>query len=582
MVSGVTIHFLRDSHPLSMNKSNNSNSPEIPSLFQNLLEKRGIVGADNQYNFLFPQLKNLPSPAEMLNLTAGARLVTKYILAQKPIIIWGDYDVDGTTGTSLLVNFLKTFGIDALWHIPNRLAEGYGLNAQWFVSNGASIGRHFLVITVDSGVSDSEAVESIKNLGGEVIVTDHHTIPENFQPKSIVINPSQQECGFNGHHLAGVGVAFYLAAGVRAELTKTKEYSALAATVNLKQFLPFVALGTIADIVEITNVNRILVRAGLEALKDCTFPGINALVASCDIFDGEISSEDVGFLLGPKINAAGRLGQSEIVVQLLTEESPSNAKRLALKLVRLNERRREISDDSLETALTIARSKTPDRDGCLVVFADVHKGVAGIVASKLVDKFKVPVAVLVSPESCDETGVIVGSLRSVPGVNIVSILGKCEEFLEKFGGHKMAAGLSLRKEAMVAFENAFTLLCKEAIAKRELVPTKRYDVDCSVEKLMTEENIFFLKQLEPFGPRNPQPVFYDKSAVVIDSRTVGRNKEHLNTTIRTRFKTIKGIGFGLGNKIDEVQETPKRNLVYAPTINRFRGTVSWQVRIIDI
>jgi single-stranded-DNA-specific exonuclease len=555
----------------------------IPPVFIEYLKTRGIVGDEAAYKFLHPTLADLPKPELMKNLPAAARLAVDYITAKKKIIIWGDYDVDGTTGTALLVNFFRELGTEVKWHIPDRLNEGYGLNSRWFTNRkNKNLLDDFLLITVDCGISDPQQIEVIKKLGGKVIITDHHSLPEQSIPDCLVLNPSQPACGFHREHLAGVGVAFYLAAGIRTELTLHAHLAREAGKLNLKRYLAFVALGTIADVVELSATNRILVRGGLEALSEPHFIGLKELLVSCEIFGDHITSEDIGYLLGPKINAAGRLGESKIVVELLTEQDRKKARQLAEQMTELNMERRRISSDNLEIALTTLSTASLERNKCAIVRGDLHQGVAGIVASRLVDMFRVPAVVFAQNEHADGRIFFTGSARSVEGLNIMVILAKCAEWIEKFGGHEMAAGLTVSDDNIKNFEAYFISLAREAMEKMQVKPKKQYDIRCSAELIMDKDHLNCFRLLEPFGPGNPQPIFQDPEATIIDSRTVGRDSEHLQVTIRGRYTNFKGIGFSLGKHLNDVQQKPKRNMIFTPTMNRFRGTVNWQVRVIDL
>lgn len=557
---------------------------EIPLIFKEFLRKRGVEGDETLAKFLFPRLVDLLKPEKMQNLVAAANLVVEYMISSRPIVIWGDYDVDGTTGTALLVNFFRQCGGTVTWHIPNRILEGYGLNIEWFYSFKRSFQEDdFLLITVDCGISNILEIQQIQEMGGRVIVTDHHSLPSNGLPNCLILNPSMPTCGFHKEQLAGVGVAFYLAAQVRAELLTDMRFADRISRINLKQYLAFVALGTIADMVELTTTNRILVRGGMEALGCTNFPGIQELLTSCGIVDGgEIVSEDIGYLLGPKINAAGRLGESDLVVNMLTTSDRQQAKKMALKLTVLNEERKRISLENLETTLIkISKSKT-EHDKCVVVGGKLHLGVAGIVASKLVEVYGFPAIVFAEKVLLDNSLIYVGSARSVEGVNIIEILRTCAHLMERFGGHEMAAGLTVSAKNFSAFVADFTVNARKSWDKRRFSQKKHHDIECSVENLMSDEYLAFMKLLEPFGPGNPQPIFQDSRAKIVDSRVVGKDAQHLHVTIRGKFANLKGIGFSLGGRINDVQKESERTMIYTPTINRFRGNVSWQVRVIDV
>ncbi len=554
---------------------------KIPQPLIELLEARGVSGEKDIGNFLFPKLKDLPAPELLKNLPEAAHLIAHYIDAGKKIIVWGDYDVDGTTATALLIQFFKEFGVKAEWHIPNRLKEGYGLNIEWFKANEQTLPKEgFLVITVDCGISDSIIVDEIQEMGGEVIVTDHHSIKKNNLPNCLVLNPNQEECGFYGYKLAGVGVAFYLAAGLKSEMQLN--YETICSRINLKQYLGFVALGTIADLVELTPVNRILVRGGLEALVETKFIGLKALLQSCGIRSGQIHSEDIGFLIGPRINAAGRLGRAGVVLHLLTEEDPQRARSLAEKLTLFNEERKKLTVSCLKSALTTLDKELIIGNKCIVVTGDIHLGVAGIVASRLVELNNVPVVVF-AKKTCDDGSITyIGSARSIENVSIIELFNNCAEFIVKYGGHDMAAGLTVAAGCKQEFEKMFISFAQKSVKKRVQANRSKHDITCPISLLMSENYLNILSKFEPYGPGNEQPVFLDSSACVVDSRKVGRGAEHLNLTFRGKFSNYKGIGFGLGDRLNEIQNNPTRTTLYTPTRNRFRGNVSWQVRVIDI
>ena len=570
---------------MTENISNNLTNSElkIPLIFRDFLRKRGVEGDEALVRFLFPRLADLPKPDKMQNLLEAVRLIVEFIAAGKQIVVWGDYDVDGTTGTSLLVNFFREFDTAVSWHIPNRLHEGYGLNTAWFKQHKNNyLHNEFLVITVDCGISNKMEIAEIQEMGGRVIVTDHHKLPEHGLPDCLILNHSMPTCGFHGEQLAGVGVAFYLAAGIRTELVKNQRFGEVARGINLKQFLAFVALGTIADVVDLTYTNRILVRAGMEALGNTDFPGLQELLFSCDIDGGDIVTEDIGYLIGPKINAAGRLGESDLVVTLLTQRDKNQAKKLATKLTALNEERKKVSADNLETALEKISVTQVDHNKCIISRGILHQGVAGIVASRLAEVYGFPALVFAEKELPDKTMVYIGSGRSVEGINIVEMLSNCSSWIERFGGHEMAAGLTVTAANFEEFSAKFSAVAREKWKNHRIIKKMRYDIECSVENLMSDAYLGFMKLLEPFGPGNQQPIFRDSTARIVDSRVIGKTAEHLQLTIRGKYANLKGIGFSLGNRINEVQRESERTLIYTPTINRFRGNVSWQVRVLDV
>ena len=555
---------------------------EIPQVFLEILQKKGIEGNDAISRFLLPKLADLPKPSIMAGMEEAVDLVVEYLVEGKRILIWGDYDVDGTTGTALLVNFFKKLGKEVDWHIPNRLNEGYGLNAEWFTRQKNNYLSDLLLITVDCGISNGSVIEKFKEMGGKTIITDHHSLPKNSLPDCVILNPSQKNCGFHREHLAGVGVAFYLAAGIRSRLLSIGNLSHDLRQLKLKYFLAFVALGTVADVVKVSATNRILVRGGFEAIKNSAFPGITALLDSCDIHNGEIGSEDVGFLLGPLINAAGRIGDSETVVKLLTTEDAAEADILTKKLVKLNLKRKSICSSDFKLALEKISKNLISEDKCIVVSGEIHQGIAGIVASRLVDMFMVPAIVFGATKGDNGERLLVGSARSVEGVSVVEALDNTSGLLLKHGGHAMAAGATLAEDNFLEFGVKFKSFIRNLVKERPVRKTNAAVFACEVDEMMSKKWLTFYELLEPFGPGNELPVFIDKNVSIVDSKRVGKEAEHLQVAVRGKYSNYKGIGFGLGERRSEIQGTPRRELRYTPTKNRFRGRTSWQIKITDI
>ncbi len=517
------------------------NSP--PKFITDLLLQRGISCQQEIEAFLYPKLADLPEPEKLLNAFAAAELIEFYLKHKLQIVIWGDYDVDGTTSTAMLVLFFRQLQTQILWHIPDRLTDGYGLNTEWFEQNHSRFcSRKFLLITVDNGISSHKEIEIIQKMGGDVIVTDHHAIPREGPPKCIVVNPAQKSCGFHKEKIAGVGVAFYLAAAVRSLLIKKNSYPD-AKNINLKSFLAFVALGTVADLVEMTATNRILIRGGLEELECPRFVGIAALLEGAGIF-GNVSSEDIGFLIGPRLNAAGRLGNSLLAVEVLISENSKIAKEKAESLNQLNDKRKRQTLADLDLAQSKISEYQVAKEKVCIVFGEFHPGVAGIVASKLVEIYGVPALVL-SRVSGKGERLYTGSGRSVKEVNLINIIQQCDQFLEKYGGHAMAAGLTVKEQNIEQFAAQLGRKIRNVLEKKDkerradTLQPDSYDLGCAIDSVMSREGLQYFSLLEPFGPGNPQPKFYDDNAVVVDARTVGRQAEHLTLMLRGRYSRYK-------------------------------------------
>ena len=548
-------------------------------IIKELLAKKGLEKQEEIDNFLNPKLSALPHPNEMWGMEAASKVVVTALQDEIPILIWGDYDVDGTTAASLLYNFFSAIGVKKLfYHIPNRITEGYGLNVDYFKKDDWSIDSPFLLITVDCGISNYREVEEIKKRGGRVIVTDHHLLPEKL-PDCTFLNPSNPQCGFNKKFLAGVGVSFYLVAGVRNYLISNNiTIKHLKKIESLKYFLGFVALGTLADIVKLSDVNRLLVKAGIESLAETPFKGLKKLLESGDIYNGEMSSEDISFNIAPKINAAGRFGVGKKVVDLFTTSDEKTSKSLVKKLTKLNDDRKLQCKNALEKILLQVDSTKTKNDNCIVIIGNYFEGIIGIIASKLVDQFKVPAFVF---SDVDQNGDIKGSARSVEGINILDAITANGYLLKKFGGHSMAAGMSLSFLNFDQFKENLISAFSKLTLDRAIKPI--YDLESSIEEVFNPEFLKLFKLLEPFGEGNKQPIFYDSKVSIVSCRRVGFNGAHLQVTLRNKFHdNVKGIGFNLGDKFELAEPGSFAKIFFTPTINRFKNSSTWQARIVDL
>jgi len=556
-----------------------SNGSPIKPLILRMLDKRGIRSENQIKKFLEPQLKDLPNPALMQDLEKAAAIVGDSIINNYSILIWGDYDVDGTTATSLLLLFFRALQHEKVeYYIPNRLQEGYGLQEESLkrVSN-ANSEKNKVLITVDNGISAHAAVNMAKKLNYKVIITDHHTPPETKVDADAVLNPRQETCTFPGKNLSGVGVAFYLAIGIRSYLQKNNYFKNAQAAPNLKQFLDLVAIGTVADMVELDETNRILVRAGLESVAENTNPGISALCSKTNLDRTLLRSEDIAFQFAPKINAAGRLGHADNAVSLLTSQSPDESERLSSVLIKNNEERKLITLRDFSNAQRQAKYDLTKLKESIVVAGDFHVGVAGIVASNLVEQSYKPCVVL-----CKQGETYKGSARSIVGVNLYIALAECQEALIGFGGHAMAAGMSLRVSDLVEFQKLFDIAVRKQRGTSTSEKEKDLEEEVSVGELFDETVLKQLLLMEPHGIGNPQPVFRDPSVSFKDIRRIGMDKSHLRLTINNGNSVISGIGFGLGELSEKCQSATDKGILYSPSLNFFRGKRSWQARVIEV
>jgi single-stranded-DNA-specific exonuclease len=556
---------------------------DVNPLIIYLLELRNISGADAIELFLNPNLADLPDPFTIKDMDKAVGLVSDAIKTRSKIVIWGDYDVDGVTSTSLLVNFFKKIGVDVRWKIPDRFSEGYGLNIRGIEEIRSNIQDDLpLLITVDCGISNHAEIRRAKDLGFNIIVTDHHEPPENSVKADAILNVKQPGCNFIDKNLAGVGVAFYLAAGIRSRLRQEGYFENIDSIPNLKLFLDLVAIGTIADMVSLTGINRILVKAGLEVLSSSSNIGISALLKESDICNGIILSDDIVFQVAPKINAAGRMKTADIAMNLLLCSDVNMAVQLAKDLTNLNEKRKKTCLDTIESTLSINVNTLIHNNNCIILAGDFHQGVMGIAASQLVNKYNLPVILFTYGSPINGRSVLKGSGRSVSDVNIFEIIKQCDRFLLKFGGHAMAAGISLFEENFNYFKNRFSEVLADTLFKQQKGVQFIVDTNFPIDRLFENGIVEQLLRLEPFGTGNRKPIFSDSTVLINDSHTIGYNGDHLKVIFRGKYSNRKGIGFNLGNRRELLQTQRSNQIIYTPALNRFKNSASWEVRLLDI
>ncbi len=562
-----------------MSKIKLPDGSNLHPIVEQILLNRGISDPVDLCRFLSPKLSELPVPFLLKDMDIAVGLICESLVVGKNFLIWGDYDVDGTTATALLVKFFSLLNKEVTYHIPNRLSDGYGLQKDSLarITEGLNP-KETVLITVDNGISAHQAVDYARSIGYTVVVTDHHTPPDSRVHAHAVINPNQNDCPFPDKDLAGVGVAFYLTMGVRAGLLE-RDYFTDQEIPNLKALLDLVAVGTVADMVQLGKVNRILVKAGLEVIADGGNQGLTALCRKANLDTGLIRSEDISFQLAPKINAAGRLGNAGKAVELFLASSKKDANILANSLLVDNEKRRFITLDNYANAEHEVKA-TEKRDvlTTVVVAGNYHVGVAGIVASKLVESYLKPSVVL-----CDVgDGLLKGSARSVPGVDLYKVLHDCRDVLLGFGGHPMAGGMSIKSNNV----NMFKLLFETAVKSQE-VQTKKstegeFDIEVEVGELFKGIILRQLHMMEPFGQGNPQPIFCDRQSSFSELSQVGKDKDHLRFVITQKQSRVQGVAFGFGHDFDKCRNNLHREILYTPSINFFRGKRSWQVRVVGI
>ncbi|MBU1649415.1 MAG: single-stranded-DNA-specific exonuclease RecJ [Proteobacteria bacterium] len=553
-----------------------------------LLAQRGMQEQKTVEEFLQPSLAELPSPLEMGGMKEAVLLAGRAVLAGEPILIWGDYDVDGTTGTALLVSFFRELGVTVKYIIPNRITHGYGLHVDLLRSLApANLDHKTLLITVDCGISANDEILAAQKMGFQVLVTDHHEPPEGFFAADAILNPKQLVCTFPTEELAGVGVAFYLACGLRQYLREKGFFNAERSEPDVRDLLDLVALGTIADMVPLRKVNRVLVKEGMLRIEQQKRAGLRAMLEVAGLLNSQkktisaISSGDIGFLLAPMINAAGRLAEADLAVQLLLSQDVNQAMDLAKELLTLNNERKNIGQDVYARAVILQEQKA-EKCNCLILKGDFHHGVIGIVASRMVEKFHLPVIIFGQEKDSQDKMVFKGSGRSVPGVNLHVVLEGCSDTMIRYGGHAMAAGMSVSEE----FFDLFSRKVNEEVGRQlkdvSPVVTLTIDLEAEIDEIFSADCSRQMQLLEPFGPGNRSPVFYTRRPQLVETRVIGAEGAHLKVSFQGNNSIQKGVGFGLGSYLPNLRQDNNPAIAYAPMANRYRGIHTWEVKVVGL
>jgi len=552
-------------------------SPEIV----HILRKRGLTTTEQLRTFLYPKLADLPDPFLMKGMKEASEIVYDALTRNRKILIWGDYDVDGITATALLVTFFEAVGIVCDWIIPNRFNDGYGLS---MTRLGKELKKYKqteppLLITVDCGINDVREVSYAKEKGCRVIVTDHHEPGDNIVPADVILNIKQTGCEFPDKTVAGVGIAFFLAAGLRSFL-RSKNFFESRETPNLKQLLEYVAIGTIADMAEVEGVNRILIKGGFEVLNRGPSVGVAALLRQSGIHYGDITSEDIGFQVAPRINAAGRVKDGSIALRLLVEKDETVAVQIAKKIDNINIQRKKLCAEYLESTLTVVANNRLEKNNCVIATTDCPLGILGIVASQLVNRISRPVILVTKTIDTEYGEVLKGSCRSVTGVDILAVLKRCEKNLLQYGGHVMAAGITLECGEFEEFKNHF----ESCVTNLDTTPAVYGKIDLSlpIEKGIDRTITDGMMILEPFGLGNQKPLFIDGDITVQEIRRLGVAGEHLSFSKRAKFTNQKCIAFNFGCFESDIKDKRNLSAVYTVSVSRYKKSVKWQPRIVDM
>jgi single-stranded-DNA-specific exonuclease len=549
-----------------------SRALRLHPLAARVLAARGLSGPEAAARFLEAPLSDLPDPFTMKGMDRAVARIARALEAGERIACYGDYDVDGVTSTTLLAGFLRAAGGDVVTYVPHRLAEGYGLNAA-AVESLAQQGVRLLV-TLDCGITSVEEVRAATALGVETVVVDHHTVPVELPAAEAILNPHQPGCAYPSKDLAAVGVTFALVMALRRRLRESGRFGDRWPEPNLKDALDLVALGTVADVVPLLGANRTLVRWGLGVLAKTQRPGLRALKRVAGVADGvAVTAGQVGFRLAPRINAAGRLDDAGRGVRLLLSQDAGEAMALAEELDRENQARQEIERRILDEAAADAVARVAGGARGLVLARDGwHAGVVGIVASRLVERFARPV-VLVALDG--EAGK--GSGRSVESFHLHDALTACSDHLERFGGHKHAAGVTVARDRVEAFRAAFEAYAAGQLSEEDLQPRCR--IDAWIEDAdLTDQAAADLERLAPFGAGHPEPVFALRCAAA-RGRTVGSGGAHLKLNLGVRG--IDAIGFGLGDRVRLCAEGPV-DAAFSVGFDEWDGRRRLQLKLRDL
>ena len=538
-----------------------------------ILINRGYAEKNNIDDFLSPSLSKLPDPFMLSDLEKASNRVADAVQNKEKICIYGDYDIDGTTAIASLVGFLKSLKVNVVYYQPERLGDGYGFHIE-AVKKIKEQGSN-LIITVDCATTNIDTALYCVDEKIDLIITDHHNVGKTLPQTFAFINPYKEGENKVFQNLAGVGVAYYLMIGVRKVLRDRGYFSGDVAEPDLKNYLDIVALGTIADVVPIQGMNRILVKKGLELLNSNPRVGLKALVNVSNL-KTKIDCEAVGFILSPRMNAAGRMGSASRSVELLLTSDDKEAVQLAGILQEENNKRMAFQKDSWVQAQSIVEKiKEEDPKGfeekftITLVSKDWHQGIIGIVASKSVDRWFKPTAVFTSISN----GIAKGSVRSIPGIDVFSVFSEFRDIFEDFGGHDMAAGMSIKEDRLPKFTELFESGARRTYSVSQLIQS----LDVEVEVKPSDIGLRVVNEIammEPFGIDNPAPLFFTRTKIF--NKWVLKEK-HLKLKLDNG---IDAIGFNMGEFADSVGSSA--DIVFKPSINEWNGTKQLQYILADI
>jgi single-stranded-DNA-specific exonuclease len=546
-----------------------SEKNNIPLILANVLLNRDISESEFE-GFLAKSKRSIRNPMSMLDMDKASERIASAIEKKEKIAVYGDYDVDGITSTALLYEFLESAGADVIYYIPDRKDEGYGINimaVNKLIKSGIK-----LLITVDCGITAIGEVEFAKLQGMDVIITDHHTCKERIPSAAVaVVNPKQENDEYGFSSLAGVGVAFKLVLALALKLgLNTGEI--------FDKYCDLAAIGTIADVVPLVDENRIIVEKGLQQLQNSVRPGIRALLAVAKVDTKKINASTVAFALAPRMNAAGRLGTAVTAVELLLTKDIVEAERIADQLDKENTKRQLTEQEIHNEAIEMIASDPNFQKKKVIVLAKEgwHNGVIGIVASRITERFYRP-CILISLDN----GMGKGSGRSISSFNLFDALTECDSLLATFGGHSVAAGLSINASDIEEFSKKINKYADEVLSEEDMLPVVK--IDCLLNgQNLTLSTVKLLSVLEPYGMGNEKPTFAIKNATVENISTVGAESKHLRLLVNKDGMRVPCIGFNMGECASEVKSGDLIHLAFKLDINTYQGNENVQLILNDV
>jgi single-stranded-DNA-specific exonuclease len=555
-------------------------SAGVTAVVAQLLICRGIRDAGAAREFLEPKLSDLRDPNLLPDCHRAAEKLHEAIKAKRPITVYGDYDVDGMTGTAILLKCLRLLGAEANYYVPSRMDEGYGMNHD-AVRSLAQRGTQVLV-TVDCGITSVAEAETARELGIDLLITDHHEPAEHLPDAQAIVHPNLPGRDYPFAGLSGSGVALKLAWALCQQASGAKRVNP-----RMRDFLisavGLAAMGTVADVVPLVDENRVLVRHGLVSLKDKPGLGLDALMRITELDTKRaLDAEDIGFVLGPRLNAAGRLGQAQLAIELLTTDRPDRAEELANYIHGLNESRQK-----LERSIYLAANKqvkehfNAEEDAALVLADRAwHPGVIGIVAGRLAERYHRPTILVAQDQLGIKPGT--GSCRSVPGFDLHAALAQCSEYLIGHGGHAAAAGLTIEDRRVDEFRSAFCETVEQEITEELRVAELNIDAEAPLSAF-TLKVVDQIEQLGPFGQANSRPLLCTSGVSLAEPpRTIGSGGNHLALKLTQHNVTLRAVAFGGGEWADEIASATKPlDVAFRPVINTFRGRRSVELHLVD-